>query len=276
MKNKIRISVILLLIFSFGCKTSSTTTSNSVVKQKDCSIPKREHSVQALLWQQNAAEYKALCFQAFNLAKLQLDKLTNNRQYKRPIAVVTDIDETVLDNSPFNARMIRDNKGFKKDDWYAWGKETNAKAIPGAVDFFNYAKSKGVSIFYVSNRDNVQLNETIKNLKKVGFPAVDKAHVLLRNGSSAKQPRRDLINKTHQIVMFFGDNLSDFSELFDKQPTAKRNELVNQMKEEFGTKFIVLPNPMYGDWESKGIYEGSYKWTDKQKDSLRKAKLRMN
>lgn len=275
MKINIKISVILLLLFSFGCKTSSTTTNSSVTKQTDCTIPKREHSVQSLLWQQNAAEYKALCFQAFNLAKLELDKLTKN-QYLRPIAIVTDIDETVLDNSPFNARMIRDNKGFKKTDWYAWGKEVKAKAVPGAVDFFNYATSKGITIFYVSNRDNVQLTETIENLKKVGFPAVDKAHILLRNGSSAKQPRRDLISKTHQIVMLFGDNLSDFSALFDKQPTAKRNELVNQMKKEFGTKFIVLPNPMYGDWENKGIYEGSYKWSEKQKDSLRKAKLRMN
>lgn len=275
MKNSIIISAIALLFLNISCKTSDTTGTSVVVKQEKTAIPVREHSVQALLWQQNAAEYKALCYQAYNLAKIQLDKLTS-RQYKRPIAIVTDIDETILDNSPFNARMVRDNQGFKKENWYAWGKEAKAKAVPGALEFFNYAKSKGVTIFYVSNRDDIQKKETITNLKKVGFPVVDQSHVLLRNGSSEKQPRRDLISKTHQIVMLFGDNLSDFSELFDKQSTKKRNELVKEFKNEFGTKFIVLPNPMYGDWESKGIYEGSYKWSAKQKDSLRKAKLRMN
>ena len=275
MKNKLIISMLFLFLINIGCKTSSTTTNTSVEKQTEKLIPKREHTVQALLWQQNAAEYKALCYQAYNLAKLKLDKLTKN-QYLIPIAIVTDIDETVLDNSPYNARMVKSDKGYTKDTWYAWGKEANAKSVPGALTFFNYAHKKGVSIFYLSNRDVIQKTETIENLKKIGFHGVDSAHVILRNGSSTKKPRRDLISKTHQIVMLFGDNLSDFSELFDKQPTAKRNQIAKDLKENFGTKFIVLPNPMYGDWETKGIYEGSYKWTAKQKDSIRKAKLRVN
>ena len=275
MQNKTYISILLLLLFTIGCKTTVTTTNNSVDKQTEKVIPKREHSVQSLLWQQNAAEYKALCYQAYNLAKLELDKLTKN-QYLRPIAIVTDIDETVLDNSPYNARMIKADKGYTKNTWYAWGKEAQAKSVPGALEFFNYAHKKGVRIYYLSNRDNIQKTETIANLKKVGFPGVDKEHVLLRKGASHKKPRRDLISKTHQIVMLFGDNLSDFSELFDKQPTEKRNKIASKLKANFGTKFIVLPNPMYGDWETKGIYEGSYKWTAKQKDSIRKAKLRVN
>ena len=275
MKNKLHILAFVLLLFNLGCKTTSTTTNNIVDKKIETVIPKREHTVQSLLWQQNAAEYKALCYQAYNVAKMELDKLTKN-QYLRPIAIVTDIDETVLDNSPYNARMVKADKGYTKDTWYAWGNEASAKSVPGALEFFNYAHKKGVTIYYLSNRDEIQKTATIKNLKKVGFPAVDVDHVLLRNGNSAKKPRRDLISKTHQIVMLFGDNLSDFSELFDKQPTAKRNLLVNNLKANFGTKFIVLPNPMYGDWESKGIYEGNYKWTAKQKDSIRKAKLRLN
>jgi 5'-nucleotidase (lipoprotein e(P4) family) len=274
-RQKMGLSILLLFVVTLSCKTTSTTTSGSVKKQTEKIIPKREHTVQSLLWQQNAAEYKALCYQAYNLAKLELDKLAKN-QYLRPIAIVTDIDETVLDNSPYNARMVKSDKDFTKDTWYAWGKEASAKAVPGALEFFNYAHKKGVTVYYLSNRDDIQKTETIENLKKLGFPGVDKAHVLLRNGASHKKPRRDLISQTHQIVMLFGDNLSDFSELFDKQSTQKRNQLVNKLKTNFGTKFIVLPNPMYGDWETKGIYEGSYKWTDKQKDSIRKTKLRVN
>ncbi len=274
MKIKYTLLISTLLLISFSCKTTSTTTENSVI-EKGKYIPKREHTVQALLWQQNAAEYKALCYQAYNLAKLKIDDLAKN-QYLRPIAIVTDIDETVLDNSPYNARMVKADEGFTKNTWYAWGKEASAKSVPGALEFFNYAAKKGITIYYLSNRDDIQKAETIANLKKVGFPGVDKEHVLLRNGSSAKKPRRDLISKTHQIVMLFGDNLSDFSELFDKQSTSKRNKLVQEMKTKFGTDFIVLPNPMYGDWETKGIYEGSYKWTAKQKDSIRKRKLFVN
>jgi len=265
--------IIALSVFISSCKTVSTTPATPTKVEQN--IPQREHTIQALLWQQNAAEYKALCHQTYNIAKLRLDELLKN-QYKKPIAIVTDIDETILDNSPYNARMVKTDQGYTRATWIAWGKEAKAKAIPGALAFFNYAASKGVTIYYLSNRYNIQQPETIENLKKVGFPKADKAHVLLRTTTSAKKPRRDLIEKTHQIIMLFGDNLSDFSGQFDKQSTAKRNALVKELQQNFGKKFFVLPNPMYGDWESKGIYEGSYKWTTKQKDSIRRAKLRAN
>jgi len=257
MKNKFIFLFSAFLFISTSCKTSSTAVNKSVEKQIEKIIPKREHSIQALLWQQNAAEYRALCHQAYNLAKLELDVLLT-KEFEKPIAIVTDIDETVLDNSPYNARMVKTDTDYTRDTWIAWGKEAKAKSIPGALEFFNYAHKKGVAIYYLSNRYYVQTPETIINLKKNGFLGVDEQHVLLRKETSKKKPRRDLISKTHQIVMLFGDNLSDFSEDFDKQPTSKRNSLVKDKKSEFGAKFIVFPNPMYGDWETKGIYEGSY------------------
>ena len=276
MKNKIIISFLFLLILNIGCKTNSATTESTTqtkVEKQENTIPNREHSIQALLWQQQSSEYKALSHQAFNLAKMYLDKLTTNKLHKRPLAIVTDIDETVLDNSPYNARMVRDNSNYTRKTWKAWGEEEKARSIPGALEFFKYAQSKGVTIFYISNRRHDQKEETMKNLIKNGFPAVDAKHVLLRTDTGKKQARRDIVSKTHKIVMLLGDNLSDFSELFDGKSTKERNNLVKEMKNDFGTKFIVLPNPMYGDWETKGIYEASYKWTEKQKDSIRKAKL---
>ncbi len=273
---KVQLHLLLgLFFFTSACVTVSTTTSKTTKVQTPVVIPEREHTIQALLWQQNAAEYKALCYQAYHMAKLRLDALLE-KQYDQPVAVVTDIDETVLDNSAYNARMIQSDTGFTRESWIAWGKELKARAIPGAVDFFNYATGRGVTVYYLSNRYNIQKPETIANLKKVGFPNVDEDHVLLRTHTSAKKPRRDLIEETHHILLLFGDNLSDFSEEFDKQPTKKRNALVQQLESLFGEKFIVLPNPMYGDWESKGIYEASYKWTAPQKDSLRRSKLRLN
>ena len=272
MYNKLYLTITVLLIFNISCKRHSITTSKSIEKKAEKSIPIREHSVQALLWQQNAAEYKALCHQAFNLAKIYLDKARINYN-KNPTTIITDIDETVLDNSPYNARMIRDDVNYTRATWNAWGKEETAKAVPGALAFFKYANSKGVKIFYLSNRRQEQKEETMQNLIKMGFPAVDSEHVLLRTDTGKKQARRNTILKNHHVVMLLGDNLSDFSELFDDKSTKERNNLVEKMKGNFGTKFIVLPNPMYGDWETKGIYEGSYKWTEKQKDSIRKSKL---
>lgn len=264
------LSVLVILLINSSCKTSTTLTQKTTFN----AVPEREHTVQSLLWQQNAAEYKALTHQAYNLAKFELDKLTQ-RHYKRPIAIVTDIDETVLDNSPYNARMVRNNSHYTKETWIAWGKEEKAKAIPGALAFFKYAESKGVTIFYLSNRYNIQKAETMNNLIKFGFPNVDSKHVLLRTTTSTKKPRRDMISKTHQIVMLLGDNLSDFNEEFDKKTTKERNDLVEKMKTKFGTKLIIFPNPMYGDWE-KAIYNGTYKWSEKQKDSIRKQKMTSN
>ncbi len=268
------IIVLSLIILVFSCKTTVNTDTNNTVNN---TIPKREHSVQALLWQQQSAEYKALTHQAFNLAKMYLDDaLANKTTNSKPFAIVTDIDETVLDNSPYNARMVKSDEDYTSKTWYAWGKEKKAKAVPGALDFFNYTDSRGVAIYYISNRNQIQLTETIANLKAKGFPNVNTNTVLLKTTTSGKEIRRNSVEKTHEIIMLLGDNLSDFSELFDNQSTKKRNNLVEELKLEFGKKFIVFPNPMYGDWETKGIYESSYKWSDFQKDSIRKSKLRLH
>lgn len=263
--------IALILGLGLGCRTTSSV---QVINQSESNIPVREHSVQTVLWQQQSAEYKALCYQAFNLARYQIDEMfSRDLEFGKPFAIITDIDETLLDNSPYNAKMIEVDKGYTRDSWIEWGKLENAAAVPGAVEFLNYAVSKGIEIYYISNRYLIQQPETMSNLKKMGFPNVDDEHILLRGEKSGKEERRQVVHKKNNVIMLIGDNLADFSELYDGQSTAKRNELTKKMSKEFGKKFIVLPNPMYGDWETKGIYEGSYKWTPAQQDSIRKAKL---
>jgi 5'-nucleotidase (lipoprotein e(P4) family) len=238
-------------------------------------IPIREYSIQSVLWQQNAAEYKALTYQSYFLARLQLDKvLTKMASSNTKLAVVTDIDETVLNNSPFNGKLIELDKPYSKDLWLEWGNLSNADTIPGALEFFNYTADRGVEIFYISNRFAEQQQVTINNLKKFGFPFAVEAHILLKDKTSEKESRRQKVAKTHQILLLLGDNLSDFSSIFDKQGTKRRNALVDSLHYAFGNRFIVFPNPMYGDWETKGIYEGRYDWTSGQLDSLRHSKIR--
>ena len=237
--------------------------------------PLREYSIQSLLWQQNAAEYRALAYQSYNLARLQLDKILTDQSIQNGShAIVTDIDETVLDNSPFNGKLIELDQPYSRDLWLDWGNLSRADTIPGALEFFSYAANKGIDIYYISNRLSEQLQVTINNLQKFGFPFADESHVLLRSTSSGKESRRQKVSESHKIIMLLGDNLSDFSDLFDRQGTGRRNFLVDSLKSAFGSRFIVFPNPMYGDWESKGIYEGRYDWSPGQLDSLRRGKIR--
>ncbi|MGB7070254.1 MAG: 5'-nucleotidase, lipoprotein e(P4) family [Pyrinomonadaceae bacterium] len=234
-----------------------------------------EYQLAAVLYMQKAAEYRALSYQAFNLARLRLDtdfdmrhlrKLSKSER-KRPRAIIVDIDETVLDNSPAQAHGIRNRIGFNLKDWYAWGEMRKAKAIPGAVGFVDYAVSKAVTVFYVSNRDEVQKQATIDNLKSVGFDGVSVENVLLRTSGSGKDPRRKMIAEKYRIVMLIGDNLDDFSDVFEKRSVADRFSEVDRSEAVWGKRFIVLPNAMYGTWEN-AIYEYE-RLTDEQKAKKR-------
>lgn len=273
MKNYLIIFLFSSILF-LGCKSQNIKTEleNNALPQHSVSV--REHSLQAVLWQQKSAEYTALTYQAFNLAKIRLDSILNvvNNSAK-PIAIVTDIDETVLDNSPYSGKQIELDEDYTSSRWKEWVNLKKAKPVPGALTFFNYAASKGVAIYYISNRNIQQTTETIENLKLVGFPNVDAAHVLLKSTTSGKKPRRDIVEKTHNIVLLLGDNLSDFSTVFEDHSTEDRVESAYKLQHNFGDKFIVLPNPIYGDWETKGIFEGNYKWTTFQKDSIRRKKV---
>lgn len=276
MSNNLLIAVLMFTLL-FGCKSHETQ-----IGQVDKTIPKltdknssvRDYSISALLWQQNAAEYRALAYQAFNVAKIQLDDILENKtEYKKPLAIVTDIDETVLNNSPYNGKLIELNVEYDKTSWLEWGSKKKAKAVPGSLNFFKYAQSKGVKVFYVSNRYDVQKSETLENLQQLGFPFSDEAHILLRTDDSGKESRRLKIKESYEIIMLLGDNLSDFSDVFDNQSTNVRNNKVDSLMVYFGSKFIVLPNAIYGDWETKGILENNYDWTNFQKDSIMRAKI---
>lgn len=234
-----------------------------------------EYQVASILYMQKAAEFRALCYQAFNLAKMQIDndgdkkyqKTLTKADRKMPRAIVVDIDETMLDNSPAQAFGAKNRQGFNLKSWYEWSEMRKAKAIPGAVDFANYAKSKNVRIFYVSNRDEVQKKATMDNLTAVGFPDISDENVLLRQKDSTKEPRRQSVSAKYRIIALIGDNLNDHAQVFERKSVADRFAETDKVKNLWGTKYIVLPNAMYGDWES-AIYEYQ-RLTEAQKSEKR-------
>jgi 5'-nucleotidase (lipoprotein e(P4) family) len=227
------------------------------------------------LWQQRAAEYKALCFQAYNLAKLRLDEALKQPGTK-PLAVVTDIDETVLDNSPYDALRAVNNLDYDAKTWKVWTAKAEADTVPGAPAFFKYAASKGVTVFYITNRDEDERAATLKNLQLYSMPNSDDTHLFLRQTASSKESRRQQVLKTHNIVLLCGDNLPDFDMLYDNKPAeANRMAVTEQLRKEFGSRYIVIPNPSYGDFEG-AIFNFNYKLSPAQKDSVIRSKIKLD
>ena len=148
-----------------------------------------------------------------------------------------------------------------------------AKAIPGSLEFLKYASEKGVKIFYVSYRYSEQLKATVSNIQKLGFPDAEESNVLLRSGSRSKSERRKSVSENHKIIMLIGDNLADFNDEFEEKISDERTSYTDNLRDEFGTRLIVLPNPNYGDWESNGIFGGK-SLNDYQKDSVRRTKIK--
>lgn len=223
--------------------------------------------VWAALYQQRAAEYKALCFQAYNIARERIDEAAKKHSTK-PLAVVTDIDETLLDNSPYNAARAIQNKGYTTRSWKEWTAKAIADTVPGAPSFFKYAASKGVKVFYITNRDEDEEAATLKNLQRYHLPFADNAHLLLKTGSSSKESRRQQVLKKYNIVLLCGDNLPDFDVLYDSSPSEQsRASATEKLKKQFGKRYIVIPNPTYGDFEG-ALFKFNYKLTPEQKDSV--------
>lgn len=243
------------LVTNFAATSAQTSTAQQPTADN-------EYQVGAVLFMQQAAEYRALAYQAFNLARWQLDtdfdkknlKKLPKAEQKMPRAVVVDVDETVLDNSPHQAYLIKQRLPFMASSWTNWVNKRAAKPIPGAVDFLNYASQKGVKVFYVTNRSAAEKQGTIDNLKNTGFPDAGEETVMTRADTSSKEARRQFIMQKYRIVLLIGDNLNDLSNVFERKSVADRFMEVDKTRELFGKKFIVLPNAMYGDWES-AIYE---------------------
>ncbi len=225
-----RFSFLFTFLFLFAC--------NNV------EISKKEHS---LYWQKNSAEYVALSYQAYNFAKFRLDEKLNSEFNKRP-AIVIDLDETVLNNLPYNEMLIDSSEVFTQESWSKWVNKKIATKVPGSLEFINYAKSKNVKIVYLSNRRVENYDPTKENLVSLGYPFDEDTLMLLRDETGDKTARRNTLND-YEIIMLLGDNLADFNSVFYKKSNNERIQSVDSLSKMFGDKFIVFPNLIYGDWE---------------------------
>jgi 5'-nucleotidase (lipoprotein e(P4) family) len=200
----------------------------------------------ATLYQQQAAEYRALCYQAFNLASMYMAQEIK-AGHEKPLAVVVDIDETVLDNSPYQAAAILGGFGYPVR-WDEWMNEANAWAVPGSLEFLLEAEKAGVAVFYVTNRKEEYREATLRNLESMGFPYASNEYLLMRTAGNEKEERRNQIREKYHIALLAGDNLGDFDAAFETDDAGERMLQTDFYKKSFGTKYIVLPNAVYGHW----------------------------
>lgn len=201
-------------------------------------------------WIQRSAEYQALCYQAYNIATERLEHHISEPNFKNERwAIVTDIDETILDNTPNAVHQALKGEDYTDVSWDEWCNMAQADTLCGAREFFRRADIAGVAIFYISNRSEANRKGTLKNLELYGFPQVTSDHLLLRTSTSDKTERRMHVLKNYKIMMLIGDNLGDFDHVFDSSNEAERNQGIKRVANEFGKRFIVLPNPNYGTWE---------------------------
>ncbi|MFT4072589.1 MAG: 5'-nucleotidase, lipoprotein e(P4) family [Dysgonamonadaceae bacterium] len=264
MKQKELLLFAALALSVTACRTGKTTLPRQ--EAAPYADVQQKGKLYASFFQQRAAEYEALSQQAFNIARIRLDEAIAHKGDK-PLAIVSDIDETFLDNSYYAVDCVKKGISYDQKSWEEWTAKGIATPLTGAQEFYQYADSKGVAVFYITNRLTAERAGTLANLKKYNFPLQNEGRLILRSAESSKENRRLQVSKDFDIVLLLGDNLSDFSKDFDKKSMAERAAAVHANKELFGTRFIVLPNFGYGDWEG-AAFNYNYSLPEIQKDSI--------
>ncbi|MGH8382272.1 5'-nucleotidase, lipoprotein e(P4) family [Pseudomonas sp.] len=208
--------------------------------------------VDAVAWRQTAAEFRALYYQGFNVAKARLDQaLANQKPGDKKPAIISDIDDTILSSNTYWGFLIAQGKEFFDDaDWDRWVADNGPTLTPGALEFLDYAKSRGVEIFYVSSRDqgDKTYEYALSNLRKHKVPYADEAHVTILRESSNKEPAQHKIAEQYSVLLMLGDNLNDFERSFYVDNVSKRGQLVDDSRGKFGSQYIIFPNPTDGHW----------------------------
>jgi len=256
-----------------GCRSlpdAGTDASPAPATPAAATVP-ADDNLNAVLWLQRSMEYRALSETVFRAAAERLDAALADPAWDalvpaeraaagdaagRPPAIILDIDETVLDNSAYQARLVVDGGEFNDAGWDAWVEERKAIPVPGALALTRAAADRGVTVFYISNRRADSAEATLENLRRQGFP-VQHGDVFLGLGTqvpgceqagSGKTCRRQLVGRGHRVLMQFGDQLGDFVQAPANTP-AQHEALHAEYRDWFGQRWWVLPNPTYGAWE---------------------------
>lgn len=267
-----RLSVIALtlpLLISVGSEAQEL---NEAPVQRDALL-------YALAWKQTAAEYQALYYQGFNIARMQVQAALELRQPgDKPLAVVTDVDDTVLHSLTYWGHLVQRNMDFFDDAiWDRWVASNRVTPTPGALEFLEFCAQNNVEVFYVTSRDQGEntFELALENLRTVNFPFVDQEHVTVLRDSSNKEPRQDALMEQFNVVTFLGDNLNDFRrKYYIRSDVEGRIAAMAQDKEKFGREYVIFPNPTDGQWLAAIFGDSEPAATDANREILKDAASR--
>lgn len=256
---------------------------------QDAPPPREAHeNLNATLWMQGSAEYKVDTLGKYRQARATLDRALRDRRWtaateqtgdasRLPPAVIMDLDETVLDNSLFQGELTKRRMLFSLDLWNDWVARAEATALPGAVEFIAYAESRGVSVFYVTNRTANGEAATRRNLEKLGVKLPTAVDTVMTAGenpgwSSEKTSRRVAVAATHRILMLVGDDLGDF--IGASRDTAEnRVKAAERHADWWGERWVLMANPAYGSWEA-ALYGRQFSLPESEILRLKREKLK--
>jgi 5'-nucleotidase (lipoprotein e(P4) family) len=238
----------------------------------------------AALWTQRAVEYKANALSIYALARLRLDEALADKAWTAapaeqkgdyqalPTAIVLDIDETLLDNSKYQVWMMKNDRTFSTRTWNEFCAAQISTAIPGALEFVKYADSKGVKVFYITNRAAETEKDTRENMQKLGFPMGGNLDTFLMQNEKpewggAKGTRRAVVAKDYRVLLNIGDNLGDFDDRY-RSSEADRVKAFEAGMPYWGKQWLMIANPTYGSFDT-APYGHDFK---KSREEQRKAK----
>jgi acid phosphatase len=251
-----------------------------------------DDNLNAVLWVQRSAEYRAAAAQTYRAAIDHLDVALKQADWDALVpeergnaskglkpAVILDIDETVLDNSPYQARLVRGGAEYSDPTWDAWVEERQARAVPGVVEFARAANARGIILVYISNRAVHLKDATLANLRSAGLPVADDSVFLglgtvvadCEQDGSEKDCRRQLAGRQYRVLMQFGDQLGDFVRIYDNSP-AGRQALADRYDGWFGERWWMLPNPTYGSWEP-ALFDNDWRQPREARRAAKRAAL---
>ena len=254
--------------------------------------PPANDQLDAVLWTQTSIEHELIYRQLFANATRQLDVALADPTWDAlpfpprnlkglPPAIVVDIDETLLDNVPLNARDVVNNQVYSYDRWNTWVDQAKAQALPGAVAFVQAAQQKGIAVYYLTNREHSQVTATVKNLRLRGFPVAHNEQVLAASTPTGhceqagygKNCRRQWVAAHARVLLMAGDSLGDFVQA-EHNTVADQRKAVAPYVNWLGQRWFLLPNPTYGNWYS-APYGDDEKLPFEQKRMLKQQALQL-